>query len=442
MMAFLRRTDIAHWSTPWQLRKAGLFGDEGLILGRVGGQVLRHNGEEHMFVVAGTGSGKSTCLVIPNLLTWRQTVIAYDPAEELAAACAGWRSCFSRVVQLAPTSSTSHAYNLLDALQLGGDQEVRGVQLVSQMLIDPEDRGTDHLSDAGKHFQGMAMIALNGFILYGLYTQRARSLGALRAFYMSQALVHHAKTMQRYPHPLIREAGGILAHTDGHNERSGIFSTVAQSLWVYSDPLIQRATDSSQFTLRDIRERARPLTLFVSVPFGDMERLRPWIRTVLRQCFDHAMSRVGPWSWDILGIFDEAPSLRRFTLIHEGLGRVRKYGIRLMIVTPSMEAIIDTYGRHHSFLDGCKVKVVFGLEDNETPETFSQRVGETEVTRWRRTGRYWSQDRIKEPLISPTALKQLHPRKLLVIIGPHNILAKKTYYKHNREWLRRSQYRA
>jgi type IV secretion system protein VirD4 len=441
-MAFWHRPDVAHWSTPGQLRRAGLFANEGLILGKVGGQYLCHNGPEHALVVGTTQSRKTSSFAFPNLLSWRHGVICHDPKFELHPGTAEWRGTFSRVVLLSPTSSTSHRYNLLAAVEhaLRTNQEIRAVQLVSQMLADPEGKGTASMSDAGKHFLGMAEIALNGLILYGLYTQRARSLGALRALVMGQPFPTTLTEMARYPHQTIQEAGKILSQTDGQNERSGIFSTMIQTLWPYSDPLIQRATDSSDFTLRDLRERARPISVYLSIPFGDQQRLRPWVRTVLKQLCDHCVSRKEGWAWKMLGLIDEVPSVKRLLFLADGLNYVAGYGFRLALITPTMKELAQTYGRDHHFLEGCGIKVICGVRDRQVADIFSGDLGETEVTQARQVGRgTWVRDRKKVPLLSSTALMDLRSDTALVQIGQYKVLAEKAYYKHNRVWKARSE---
>ena len=113
-------------------------------------------------MVASTQSGKTSCFVIPNLLTWEQSLLVHDPKEELYAATAGWRSTFSRVVQLAPTSSCSDCFNPLDAIRLGTDHEIRDAQLVSECLTDPEASGSDKRSSASQHFVEMGAEAIGG----------------------------------------------------------------------------------------------------------------------------------------------------------------------------------------------------------------------------------------------------------------------------------------
>ena len=169
------------------------------------------NGPEHALVVASTQSGKTSCFVIPNLLTWEESMLVHDPKEELHTATAGWRSTFSRVVQLAPTSSRSACFNPLEAIRLGTDYEIRDAQLVSECLTDPEAQGSDKRSSASQHFVEMGAEAIGGLILYGLYTQRARSLGALNALVTHQGFKAHPEghaALSAFWHP----AGGLGGH--------------------------------------------------------------------------------------------------------------------------------------------------------------------------------------------------------------------------------------
>jgi type IV secretion system protein VirD4 len=432
------RPDIARWSTARSLRKAGLFASTGLILGAAHGHLLRHSGPEHVLVVAGTGKGKTSCLVLPNLLTWRQSILVIDPKADLYPVSAGWRRTFSRVVHLNPTSPLTDSHNPLAAIRLGTPHAVRDVQLVAEMLVNPDQRGAERRSSAEIHFGELAQEAFLGLILYGLSTQRARSLAALNALLVQTPLARLLPQMARSPHAAIQRAASVLTQTDGRDERSGIVSTFLRALRLYTDPLVARATDTSSFALRDLRERAQPMTVYVSVPFSDQERLRPWLRLVTRQLLEYAVSRQEGWPWKLLVLIEETQALRQMALVHEGLTYVRSAGVQFMLVTPSLERLIDLYGTHHNFFEGCDVKVAFGLGDMTTARAFSALALETEVTKRRRLGRQWSAERVKEPLLSPTALMQLRPDKALVLAGGQRVLAWKTFYRANAVWRERS----
>jgi type IV secretion system protein VirD4 len=437
MMFRFRPEQTTRWSTTRQLRKAGLFAPDGLILGRRGRRLLRHDGPEHVLVVASTQSGKTSNFVYPNLLTWRESVLIHDAKDELYPETAGWRGTFSRVVQLKPTSSTSACYNLLDGVDIGGDQMIRQTGLIAEGLTDPEGAGADHMSGTSKHFTDLATETLHGLMLYGLYTQRARSLGALNALLRRLDWKKVLRDMRAYPDEAIRGAAMVLGRIEDR-ELSGVLSTTSRALRLYGDPLIQRATDRSDFTLRDVRNRARPLSLYLSIPFGDQERMRPWSRLVIRQILNACVEEKVGWIWRVLGMIDEVPGLKRLNPLTDGLNYFAGYGLRLALITPSMEELIKTYEVHHNFLEGCKVQVIFGMHDARVAEIFSKRVGMAEVRKTRRTRRGSYTETVQEPLLSPTALINLPENRALVIVGRHKVLARKTYYKDHAVWTARS----
>jgi hypothetical protein len=57
----------ARWATPTEVRRAGLLGPDGVVLGRYRGAYLRHDGPEHVLCFAPTRSGKDVGLVVPSL---------------------------------------------------------------------------------------------------------------------------------------------------------------------------------------------------------------------------------------------------------------------------------------------------------------------------------------------------------------------------------------
>jgi Type IV secretory system Conjugative DNA transfer len=60
----------ARWAESREIRHAGLFHAEGVVLGRWRGAYLHHEGPEHVLCFAPTRSGKGVGLVVPTLLTW------------------------------------------------------------------------------------------------------------------------------------------------------------------------------------------------------------------------------------------------------------------------------------------------------------------------------------------------------------------------------------
>ena len=127
----------ARWATKNEIRGAGLFHADGVVLARFGREYLRHDGPEHVLCFAPTRSGKGVGLVVPTLLTWPGSSIVHDIKGENWQLTAGWRERSGRVLLFDPTNPLSAAYNPLLEVRRG-DSEVRDVQNVADILVDPE----------------------------------------------------------------------------------------------------------------------------------------------------------------------------------------------------------------------------------------------------------------------------------------------------------------
>jgi type IV secretion system protein VirD4 len=88
----------ARWADIKEVRRAGLLGPDGVVLGRLGGSYLRHDGPEHVLCFAPTRSGKGVGLVIPTLLTWPHSTIVHDIKGENFQLTSGWRARFGSVL--------------------------------------------------------------------------------------------------------------------------------------------------------------------------------------------------------------------------------------------------------------------------------------------------------------------------------------------------------
>ena len=125
------------WAAPAEIKGAGLLGPDGVVLGKLDREYLRHDGPEHVLCFAPTRSGKGVGLVVPSLLTWPGSAIVHDIKGENWTLTAGFRAQHGRVLLFDPTNSTSASYNPLLEVRRG-EWEVRDVQNVADVLVDPE----------------------------------------------------------------------------------------------------------------------------------------------------------------------------------------------------------------------------------------------------------------------------------------------------------------
>jgi len=125
------------WATDKDLKTAGLFEPEGVFIGRTEDNYIRHDGPEHVMTFAPTRSGKGVGLVIPTLLSWPHSAVIHDIKGENWTLTSGWRSNFSHCLLFDPTNPASAKYNPLLEVRKGRN-EVRDVQNIADILVDPE----------------------------------------------------------------------------------------------------------------------------------------------------------------------------------------------------------------------------------------------------------------------------------------------------------------
>ena len=166
----------ARWADAREIRRAGLLGLDGVVLGRFDGRYLRHDGPEHVLCFAPTRSGKGVGLVIPTLLTWPSSTIVHDIKGENFQLTSGCRARFGPVLLFDPTNPESAAYNPLLEIRKG-DCEVRDAQNIADILVDPEGA-----LERRNHWEKTSHSLLVGAILHVLYAEADKTLAGVANF--------------------------------------------------------------------------------------------------------------------------------------------------------------------------------------------------------------------------------------------------------------------
>ena len=74
--------------------------DDGIVVGRMNGRLLRLSGQQFAILAAPTRSGKGVGVVVPNLLEYRESTVVLDIKQENHALTSGWRRAIGHEVYL------------------------------------------------------------------------------------------------------------------------------------------------------------------------------------------------------------------------------------------------------------------------------------------------------------------------------------------------------
>jgi type IV secretion system protein VirD4 len=384
-----QRSDVttygsARWASHREIERAGLHGASGVLLGRLGDRYLRHDGPEHVMAFAPTRSGKGVGLVVPTLLSWTGSAIVHDIKGENWTLTAGWRSQFSHCLLFNPTDARSARYNPLLEVRRGAD-EVRDVQNIADILVDPEGA-----LERRNHWEKTSHSLLVGAILHILYAEEEKTLARVATF-LSDPQRSFVATLRRMMetnhlgtrdaprvHPVVASAARELLNKS-ENERSGVLSTAMSFLGLYRDPTVAAVTSRCDWRIADLTGGTRPLSLYLVIPPSDISRTKPLVRLVLNQIGRRLTERLDPPGaakrHHLLMMLDEFPALGRLDFFETSLAFMAGYGIRAVLITQSLNQIEKAYGEHNSILDNCHVRVAFATNDERTAKRISDALG-------------------------------------------------------------------
>src|SRR6266576_48759 len=438
----------ARWASNEEIRKAGLLGPDGVILGCHAGHYLRHDGPEHVLCFAPTRSGKGVGLVVPTLLTWPGSCIVHDIKGENWTLTSGFRAQHGRVLLFDPTNANSAAYNPLLEVRRG-EWEVRDVQNVADVLVDPEGS-----LERRNHWEKTSHALLVGAILHVLYTEPDKTLAGVASFLSDpkrpievtlRTMMTSAHLGEAGPHPVIASAARELLNKS-ENERSGVLSTAMSFLGLYRDPVVAQVTSRCDWRISDLVEAEHPVTLYLVVPPSDISRTKPLVRLILNQIGRRLTESLEGVErrHRLLLMLDEFAALGRLDFFETALAFQAGYGICAFLICQSLNQLAKAYGENNSVLDNCHVRVAFACNDERTAKRISDALGI--ATEQRAMKNYaghrlspWlahlmvSHQETARPLLTPGEVMQLPATdEIIMVAGLPPIRAKKIRYYEDR----------
>jgi len=443
----------ARWAKPEEVKVAGLMESDGVMLGKLNGHYLRHDGPEHVLCFAPTRSGKGVGLVVPTLLTWPGSAIVHDIKGENWQITSGFRAKHGRVLLFDPTNAKSSAYNPLLEVRRG-EWEVRDVQNIADILVDPEGS-----LEKRNHWEKTSHALLVGVILHVLYAEADKTLAGVAAFLSDPkrpiestlaAMMKTAHLGEAGTHPVIASAARELLNKSD-NERSGVLSTAMSFLGLYRDPVVAAVTRRCDWRIGELVSGKRPSTLYLVVPPSDIARTKPLIRLILNQIgrrLTEDLQAKGK-RHRVLLMLDEFPALGRLDFFESALAFMAGYGLKSFLIAQSLNQIEKAYGPNNSILDNCHVRVSFATNDERTAKRVSDALGT--ATEMRAMKNYaghrlspWlghlmvSRSETARALLTPGEVMQLPPAdEIIMVAGTPPIRAKKVRYFEDRRFTER-----
>lgn len=333
------------------------------------GQV-QWDGEGHLMTVAPTRSGKSTTVIIPNLVRYQGSCIVLDPKGELYAQTAQWRRTnVGPVYRIAPFAAETHGFNPLATVKTPAD-----ARALADLMIPEDPR-------AQQFFKKDAVAFLSALILFLLSSapENRRNLSELRRL-TALALPDFIKLvrgMAKSSEPIIANAANIVLGKSADRGLPSLRETLNTELALWDDPGVMAASSRADVDFHVLKDK--PATVYITVPFDKTDAYAPFLKVLLTAALESMIQNERQPEIPVLFVLDEFLSLGPFPKFRDAIRTHAGAGVRLWFFLQDVPTLEEHYPASWKAFFNATVKIFFGTDEGFTGELVSKHLGDKTV---------------------------------------------------------------
>jgi len=420
------RYGTSDWADPVDFADRHLYKEGDLWLGRdtVDGRALGFRDERHAMILGSTRGYKGTTCIVPAHLTWPGSLFSLDPKGENATISAARRGqgndvCVGMgqsVNVLDPFGEAQiedqyrKRFNPLDALRPDDPELIeKAASIADAMVVRSE-------TENEPFWNNKARALIKGLILHivtsALFEGR-RNLITLRHLAVLGDTVtlenlkksgHEDETKNADGKPIDpftflfktmqrnKSLGTVIAgigtefynllHKGVDRQWSGFHSALTDQTEFLDSPLLQKAIETSDFELTDIKDDPNGMSLYLCLPTKHMATYHRWLRVmtnlVIYEC-RKTMAKPAR-GHRVLMCLDEFRTLEHMPEIERDISNLAGYGVKLMMVLQDLGQLKKNYSEGWETIWGsCGLVHAFAINDDFTLKMLSEHIGETDL---------------------------------------------------------------
>lgn len=342
----------------------------------------------HTLIISPPGGGKTTGLVLPVLLTNKDSAVVLDVKGEICRATAEARRAMGhQIVVLDPfhvVTNRPDTFNPLSVIDPMAPNALDDIRALAEVNVDRSgERNTRHFDDGAVTV--MTTTAAWAVLKAPPAHRNLQSVATIIADPTEQAeMIRRAKDENAWQGTLAR-----LAHTLDYfvdRERASVYSTACRHLQYLNTPAVAASTRASSFD--PARLKAGKMTVYLVIPPQYLRShaalLRLWITSLVQAVIRGGATEAAPVQF----ILDEAAALGEMPAVTDGIAQLRGYGARFTLVYQALGQLKKSYpdGQDETVLSQMDRQVFLGLNDLQTAEYVSKRIGTASVENWSASG--------------------------------------------------------
>lgn len=442
LVAALRKPRPLHGAARFANRaeivEAGLMADKGIIVGKLGARYLMLDGQQFVIAAAPTRSGKGVGLVIPNCLSFQESMVVLDIKLENYEITAGFRAKFQEVYLFNPFAEDrkTSRYNPLGYVR-DGEFRVGDLTAVAEVFY-PTTSGAD--KDAFFNDQ-----ARNLFVALGLYLcetpELPRTIGELLRQssgkgkpirdYFKDLIAARASSDRPLSMECVDSLNRVINTAD--NTLSSIVASFNAPLGIWLNPIVDAATSENDFDLRDVRRKK--MTIYAAVMpdhLAEASRLLNLFFSQLINLNTKTLPSKDPTlKYQCLLLLDEFAAVGRIGILAKAVAYMAGYNLRLLPIFQSVAQLAEVYGESlaRSLITNHALQVLYAPREQKDANDLSEMLGyetvtSTSVSRQKGVtfakgggggGRNESESDQRRALLLPQELKEIGKWKELIV---------------------------
>jgi len=427
-----------------EIRRSGLLGEQGIVVGRYGKRFLMLGGQHFALLCAPTRSGKGAGVVIPNMLSWPESAVVNDLKGEVYKATAGFRVKHQPVFLWDPFTETgcTDRFNPLAYVRPGA-KRVGDALGIAHVIYPHNEKGGDtenfFNSQARNLFLGLLLLVQETPTLpltIGEMLRQASGLGQPLKDYLVRAI----RERREANHPLSQECADALMRflSNPDNTLGSVLATFNAPLVIFADQVVDAATSANDFDLRELR-RSRA-TVYVRIAPNRLAEARVILNvfwTLLISVNTRELPHDDPsLRHQVLLAMDEFPALGHVAVLAKGVGYLAGYNLRFLTIAQSISQLNEIYGTNgaRAFATNHALQIVFAPREQHDANEYSEMLGyltavSVSKSRGGRGGSSTNRSEHRRALMLPQELKELGPdREIILYENAKPILAEKIFY--------------
>ena len=431
----------ARFSGMSDLVKAGFFkqSDTSLVVGKYNGKLLHYSGQQFALLAAPTRSGKGVGIVIPNLLSYKSSVVVLDIKQENFNLTSGYRKevLGQEVYLFNPFTEDgrTHRWNPFTYVSSDPDQRVSDLMSIAAMLYpDGDSRDKFWVAQARNAFLAFSLYLFdkhayrkkasnNGILLSN--SQPPCTLGKIYRLSSGNGTELKAYFTSLSQKPFLSEAAktafsGLISQ---EKETFGsIMGTFKEPLNPWINPVIDAATSADDFLLTDVRKKK--MTVYIGILPNKLAESRVIVNLFFSQLINQNTKELPQDNKDLqhqcLLLMDEFTSIGRVEIIAHSVSYMAGYNIRLFPIIQSVAQLDAVYGKEYArtIITNHALQIIYTPREQQDANEYSEMLGYTTVKRRnvsRGRERSVSESEERRALMLPQELKAMNQDSEIIL---------------------------